>query len=329
VDDERKGRSGMSDTAGLYIPIHFGTSCYEVEVKKAMRLRYKNRMDERWGEWNGKPCVAILGCGPSAAFAYRACRDVLGGPSEATVHVYGIHKDYPKGAFWLHWLPESVLSSPLVLPGRITVQSIGTREEYVYKQWGRTDIPSSFPYGSHVEHGYAPAIGLAALWNPTVSPQPGDLPTVFNEKLDEARIIEIAEEYDIVIQTFPKMAEKYPAVKFPIAWKVMPNIHFTRDLNRVLYDGTSSHVVRSSWLWGVESHELVSGTPTDFWEQNGFEIQWRWDIPPDVEAVLAEPPKPNILYLGRYAEWRRKALSHEAYGATQLILKTWEEASHE
>jgi hypothetical protein len=254
------------------------------------------------------PSVAILGMGPSAAYAFRACQD-----SGIRAHVFGLPSTAPRGAFWLYQMPGNYK----VDPDPIMITSTGSAEQYVYKQWGRRDIASSFPAKQIYKYGYNPATGLVYLWegldNKDVQVGPLDIP----------RILDIAAGYDVVLQTFatpgPVLAGPRGPVRFPIAWKHNPN----SGANTVLYNGQMDAIVRSSWLWNIESHELTANTSVGPWEENGFAIDWRTDLHPDTRVGAYPPPAGNVKYLGRYATAQRKALSYEAYGATLDHIHSW------
>ena len=285
--------------------------------------RLTRQLQDRLAVRDKEPRIAILGLGPSAAYSYRACIDLHLSPK-----VFGTASDTPRGAFWLHWMPQSLAPSssgghapygtdPIFMLG------IGTPEEYVFKQWGSPSLPSSFPKVAREEMGYEPSKGLQALWGKE------PVPTVYG-KLDEKAIVNIAAEHDIVIQTFPRFRvqeDEPPPVEFPIAYRILER---SFGINQVLYLGIKGPVVRTSILWGVESHELIAGTSVKPWKEAGYQIVYRKDIHPDTKTVTLEPPAPNVKYVGRYAEWRRKVLSYEAYGATlRLVGEYLNEANDE
>lgn len=262
-----------------------------------------------------QPTVALLGLGPSAAYAYRACIDI-----GITPEVYGMPSPAAVGAFWLHWLPSTVAVVEANGARRgeqnIEMLGIGSSKEYVRKQWGRANIPSSFPECPRLERGFEPLAGLRSLWGQ----EPESFATL--AKLDEATIRGIAGEHDLVIQTFPKWSipgeETFRTIEFPIAHRTQFR---PGSSNVCLYNGSKGPIVRSSYLWSQESHELVIGAETKSWVDAGYTISLRKDISPFTKVVLIEPSAKNIKYLGRYAEQRRKALSFEAYGATMRLIE--------
>lgn len=280
------------------------------------------RLKDRLARGEGTK-VAILGMGPSAAFAYRACRFLGLKP-----HVYGIEGPPTRGAFWVYWMPPHLDTEAASANGRTTgrlapspivVRSKGTAKEYVYKQWGRADIPSSFPEQERQVNGYDPTRALELLWQGLT---PRDK---VHGPLDDETIREIAGRYDLVLQTFPRTVpdpKALPPVRIPIVWRrhagALPPMP-----NTVIYNGTPGNIVRSSWLWGVEAHELLSTTDPgylDSWLDTGFGVDWRKDLHPDTKQGILAPLAPNVKYLGRYATASRKMLSHEAYGMTMRYL---------
>lgn len=272
------------------------------------------------------PKVAILGRGASAAYAYRAC--VYAGVTPA---VYGPETRQQKGAFWMHWMPPHLDESKpagatregAMHSDQIKVTGRGTAEEYVYKQWGRKNIPSSFREGDINTQGYDPARALELLWQDFA----GAVDTV---QLTDEAIVKLARQYDLVLMTFPRTVPLGAAptpVKIPIIWKkyaYKPDP--TRINNMVVYNGVPGNIVRSSWLWGVESHECLAKTDPGYfdpWLDEGYGVEWRTDLHPDTKQGFAAPLAENVTYLGRYANWSRKMLSYEAYGSTMQILREW------
>lgn len=262
------------------------------------------------------PRVAILGMGPSAAYAYRACKTV-----GVTPVVYGQPSPQPKGAFWLHWMPPQVdmADDPIKVTPR------GTNDEYTFKQWGKRGLNSSFPLHETIVSGYEPASGLAKLWEGV------EAETTYQGKLTDEAIVLIARQFDVVLQTFPRkvvLGDDTTQIRIPIIWKkykwARPKT--TLVANHVVYNGVPGNIVRSSWLWGIESHECLASTDPGYfnsWLDEGYGVEWRVDLHPDVKEGFARPIAENVHFLGRYARQARKELSYEAYGRTLEVLKEW------
>jgi hypothetical protein len=242
--------------------------------------------------------------------------------------VYGPIGKAPKGAFWLHEYPATLQSRLKLEP--ITIIGAGTPEEYVRKQWGRTDIPSSFPRqkngndgAGRLEFGYDPHKGLQLLWGETP-------PNLHHDMiLAPPEISRLANNYDLVFQTFaPPVLQPgrggVELVRIPICWRRLNTAG-----NVVVYNGGPGLIVRSSFLFGYEAHELVADTPVEEWRKAGYEVEYRTDIVPTTAGAGAEPIRmpvaltDNIVLLGRYATGGRKVLSHEAYDETAKVLKAW------
>lgn len=278
------------------------------------------------------PTVAVLGRGASAAYAYRACRY-----SGLEADVYGPETPVQKGAFWMHWMPphldyatgtgattEKRHPGGTARPEQIKVIGEGSEDEYVYKQWGRRGIPSSFRAGDHNTNGYDPRKCLDLLW------QGLDPAKVFPAKLDDAAIAKLARRYDVVLQTFPRLVnlgEQPTPVRIPIVWKRHKYVEQPGIINhRVVYNGVPGNIVRSSWLWGYESHELLATADPGYfdpWLNDGYGVEWRVDLHPDTKQGFSKPIAENVHFLGRYAAWSRKTLSYEAYGRTMEVLNEW------
>lgn len=251
--------------------------------------------------------VAILGTGPSAAYAYRACLD-----SGVFPGVYGPRSARPHGAFWLHALPASCANYVPVLT--IRLMATGTPEGYAQKIWRSGDVQTSFPREGRTEHGYPPDEGLNALW--------GGGPATDDRKLTDEDIATLCRQNDLVIKTFPpplppRLRGAYSVCR--LAWRTkLVKIRYSS----VVYNGRpEDRHVRYARIWGEESFEYPAGVaslpPGEGWRE-----QLWMDIPPqehpwfykELEEWTEQQPKhPNLLVTGRYATYQRKMLSHETY----------------
>lgn len=262
--------------------------------------------------------VAILGAGPSAAYAYRACKNKrIAKEVEVDVLSNVPGGKYPPGAFYLRWLPTPLCF--ICEEHNIYTDSIGNAEMYVKKQWG--DIPvdghsSSFPTEPTIVTGYNPEEALQSLW--------GNTTYVLVGKISATMISEqIAPEYDVIIQTFPTEESieensdrmvKYPLLTF----KKVQHGH-----NFITYNGEDNFVVRFSSLFESVHIEYA---PKHIMNMdvvgNLGEVVYMKDMHPSIEKWDKERVADKKVHLlGRYAEWDRHKLSHDAYDDTLAILE--------
>lgn len=263
--------------------------------------------------------VAILGTGPSAAYAYRACRDMGLEPA-----VYGKLSDRPHGAFWLHWLPPQLQWR--VPYFQVEYRAEGTADGYVLKIWGRPDISSSFPRERRIEKGWLPDPGLAALWEGA---------GVTEVLLNEEDIQRLCGVYDLVIRTFPPRLPELLREQLHFCTLFYRRVTAGRYANiqrveRLTYNGLPGVPwVRSARLAGELSYEFPGVVEQSQVAEHLGPGNWQravWpDLPPQEhtefwlqlhrwEKEIWQPSQPsNLLTVGRYATWQRKGLSHQAY----------------
>lgn len=262
--------------------------------------------------------VAVLGLGPAGAYAARAAVD-----AGALVDVYapaGKNNGAP-GAFWLYSLPTSV---PLITSATpIHIFSDGSEKIYREKQWGALAYKvngSSFPRTEKVMRGYEPTKVLPALLPREAVVHP------LNAPLQDSEVIELCKAYDHVFQTFPSqysLKQQPPTVSYLIG---RSPIAAPREENYVLYCGTKDTVVvRISQLWGnrylefpkeLRLETLLANYPM-YAEHTFTEVK---DLHPD--TLTWTSPLRNLHYIGRWATWDKRWLSHMAYEYVQQILST-------
>lgn len=257
--------------------------------------------------------VAILGTGPSAAYVGMACDtcnveyEVISNKSPTTF--------FP-GAFWAR-------SNPLdyAIPAfEVYISSVGSAIEYLKKQWGMVEedwlLETSFPKGSRKEIVFDPIDLFGVYWK-------GKDVYLTSNLTDEA-IAELANEYDIVFMTFATEKSKkewsHLLCKFPIV-----SYPSRSRLSYCIYDGEKGEaIVRMSDLFGYVHNEYISGYIPKM-ELVGKEgrISWASDLIPGLMQMWdpKDVPADNVVLVGRWAQWSRKILSHDAYGQTIRALE--------
>jgi hypothetical protein len=251
-----------------------------------------------------KAKIAILGGGPVAAYVYRACLDSGFNPTILSKEITSA----PAGAFWLRWLPDPL--EELAVKSSIQVTPIGSKEIYQIKQWGENGrfLPCSFPDEAYKSEGYDPRIAIPLLWGNVASATP----FVYE---NDAQIMSLATEYDLVLQTFPsneslELNRQY-VVKVPTK-----TCSHSYDRNFVFYNGDPGAIVRVSILFGCIHYEYSTKVPATEIDPTGHFM----DMHPNVRE-WSYRPRNNVHYIGRFAQWKRHMLAHEAYTSTKEILK--------
>lgn len=263
--------------------------------------------------------VAVIGLGPTGAFAARAASD-LG--CEVDIYVAGSGgSSTPPGAFWLHWIPDGVVSQGFIYED-IWVEGKGTPKAYIERQWGKqlaAGVTSSFPVRPVWERGYNPQTVLEKL-----------IPRACEEirvpyPLSGADIRDLSVKYDLVFQTFPtkESFEHQPAL--------LPFVAAARfgsedpSTNWVVYNGTPNGlVVREAVLFGNHFLEFPKGLAiseiTAEQDMEGWQTLVLKDLHPHTKP-WSQDPASKVKLVGRLAMWDRKFLSHDAYAYVQKQVK--------
>jgi hypothetical protein len=257
--------------------------------------------------------VAILGAGPSAAFALLACLDNHISP---TVYAPNGIVD-PPGAFYLHWLPES-LSWRDSYKTTIWWLGMGSPSRYAEKQWDEPLLPTSFPTEDRWTKGYR-SEALRRIW--------GGWPIRETEVLSDRDIQNLAPKYDLVIQTFPSEEglRRRPRrkVTFPIWSKPLD----LGDFILLLYNGGPGAWVRLSiggGKWSVEyPHDYTMDL--ELAGNGSWTMETGLDLRPFTRPYTTGPA-PNVLMAGRFARWDRTYLSHQTYELTVNKIKQLEKS---
>ncbi len=259
-----------------------------------------------------KPKVAICGSAPSAAFAVMACKEMGIFPEVFST-------DQPRisqaGAFFLHWVPDYLRLLFPEAQTEVTWQGIGTARNYVIKQWGR-DFGSSFPEESRTEVMFDSCC-LKEVWSHQV--------VNLVPRLLDTDLFRLAGEYDWVFHTFSSQAASLTRdlTMFP----VLTYRSKEPERNYILYNGDlRDRWVRMTRCWERISIEFPRNQAEIIRAQDpvyaAMELNWLRDIHPEVPAVSGnEWLSPYIVPIGRFAEWNRKRLSHEAHQVVQALLQ--------
>ena len=262
--------------------------------------------------------VAVLGLGMAGAYAAKAASD-----NGCFVQVYQHGKtQFPLGAFWQHWVPPDI--AKVVPATSIKMIPEGTASNYMSLQWGRVPnnhIKSSFPAKTKVVAGYNPEKVLAAMI-------PENVMTLENP-ISTEEVFLLCEQYDFVFQTFPaeySYSAQKPLIPF---WTAALYNSCDPEINEVWYNGTGEgHIVRSAKLWGnqyfefpkyLSYEEIRKVTPAGVLEKMVF--QELKDMSPFTVGFQPSVYSPsNLHFVGRWAEWNNKRLTHQVYAVTEEIL---------
>lgn len=298
--------------------------------------------------------VAIIGAGPSAAFATAALKD----KGVGTIDIYTLEEGVaPAGSFYVHMLPDSYSMDEY--PGtRLITWGIGSGTQYIWNQYGNleTTTESSFPN----------VMRASGCWD-YAQLQPALLSGASNittgwRLTDDGQLLELASEYDIVMHSVPTMesaAKTRAPVAFPVfTFKVQScnNGKWNRFLellkiqrkeitnwavyaqgnqvpgqitqpNFVLYNGTQLYKwVRLSYLWQNVHVEMPVGYQNRRSEwlaqvvaETGCRITMQRSLHPETER-WSKRLADNIHPIGRMARWDKRILSHNTYSHASGIL---------
>lgn len=240
--------------------------------------------------------VAILGSGPSAAFAVAACKELEIYP---IVYSYKPWNTDLKGATWVSGIPDSYLRDPDMIRKYRVVHMMplySNADIYNKAMWGDAITETSYPLKPEVKSAYHPSVLLTMIGSASV----GHIYCKFKD--DDIK--RLSDEYDLVIQTFSTEEEisKQP--------KLLPIYIYEEDVpdrgvNLAIYAGEPW--LRMSILWNKIFWEYAH--PIEGYRQYPTIAR---KIPPDCPTIL-EGVAPNVLRVGRYATWERKAFSYHSY----------------
>lgn len=272
--------------------------------------------------------VALIGTGPSAAFAAQACRDTPG----VELVVFSTHPPLEGdgiGTFYIHAIPGSLMDKGLETH-EVYLEGRGDRREYQALQWPDMEIywgvPSSFEEDITVVDVYRPSEVLEAIWEHM------DV-NILQYPFSHADLRDLGKAFDIVLHTFPTEIDKEllgDTVSIPImeadpTWwwsRLNPDVYIDNreDLNIVIYNGTGKQDwVRACQLWGKTWIEFSYTYQIPEAARSRFHLSR--DFPPNVvPRDFRHRVGANIFPIGRFATYDRKELSHHAYIKTKRLL---------
>lgn len=270
--------------------------------------------------------VLILGGGPGALFAFHGA--MAAGYRWEDVQIWAKELTYPRGAFWLHEVPEALKGE--FQPEPMGTYLIGTAEGYSRKQWGEVFPTSVEEYADKVFQVYNPAKVLPRMWE-LANKQLVDI------KWTMERVVLLARSCENVIVTFPIVPEAVAAMtgagsRIPVY--SAPTLD-ENGINSCTYVGSPTiAAVRITRAFGYLSIEYPLGYAGDAealckTENSTYGLQGQVGFVPELHPMTRSifqrvwGPKGNILITGRWATLDRKALSHQSYHDTYSFL-TWD-----
>ena len=274
--------------------------------------------------------VAIVGSGPSAAYANAAVREL-----DLVADIYG-RQPLPNerfGAFWLRFMPTGFTA---VKPVPIRISYVGTKEQYLRKQWGGYDETWSSSFQgetspdavTYKEEYYYPE---KDVWSWLCDGGQWSGPNSVPKDLNELR--GLLKDYDVIYCALKNLPEwHFGSVWYEGHVRREGNAILVRDLctpdlllelpAQCVYNGLSSAVARCTLLDGQISLEIPSYQDESRWRRLVEPFRWAAtvdDIPPWVKPPTYQVD-PNIVPIGRWATLDRSALSESAYHAVKLDL---------
>ena len=270
---------------------------------------------------------AILGGGPSAAFAFQALLDA--GFYGEDIVVYGRPTLPPPGAFWFHWIPDSIN----VLSEKMLIMGIGKAEIYSKKMWEEI-VPTSFPVNSRYEVVFSPEEAMRKMF---IGAEFIDQGIMTDDTIGEI----MRHGHREVFCTFPPQVirnlEFYKAFsRSNPTWVAKLPLDGEERLPVCAYDGSTTFPwVRTTVYQGVVSVEfprlVIEEDLRNLKEirQVDGAIHNVPDIHPNCpeiaptmfRRIAGEEFGAHFHLLGRFSTYERKALSHDAYNYVTQILK--------
>lgn len=253
---------------------------------------------------SSKPTVAILGTGPAAAFCHRACMD-----NGIAPEVYGErdHLEDPHGYFWLHGLPASSGAMASYALDTIYVIPVGELREYYGMQlWSDPTADTSVPDRAKVVNGYNWYDVKDWLWE-------GHRDIREVRFYDMAHIREETKGFDLVFVTFspPELARRQPPARK--IWVTEEPCDRKARTNWCLYNCTG-------WGTWLRTWQLFGARGTEWAEDPGGRAIVQRKLDPRCATVQEQG---KYVFVGRFAQWERKFLCHQAYDRAVSFLQQY------
>jgi hypothetical protein len=263
--------------------------------------------------------VAIFGFGATGAFIQKACNDRKIYPTVFTDKINFIQP----GAFFIHEIPGPMMDEAYRYRISIRVFSIGLKSVYNRRQGFLESYDSSFQQGMDLDK----AVYVGDILQEIAY---GAGRTHITCKLTDESCIRLSHSFDISFLTFPLQVDthKFGDKKFWVP-VVVGKSDERNCTNYILYNGTSEFpFVRQTKIF----NNIYEEYPRDFTAseiqdlaKNTYgdtgDILHIPDLDPDVLPVETVVYKGKNLHLiGRWAEWNRHMLAHEAYDKTAILV---------
>lgn len=249
--------------------------------------------------------VAVLGCGPAGLLAAHAAE--LGGHE---VHIYSKRvKSELGGAQYLH---ERIPGLELPNPITIMHQMIGDAEVYRSKVGYPSDIPVSF--SDALTAGPVQAWNLRHVYNQLWERFEKNVNVV--SEINNSWMYSLTDnrKYDAILSSIPLTAichSSHHSFQYQQVMIVPQCVSDLPDNTIVYHGGEEQQWYRQSKLFGVGgteygSHAMMPALPT---------IKISKPVRNDCSCF------PEVIRIGRYGEWRKGVLTHDAFFTAQFRLE--------
>lgn len=263
--------------------------------------------------------VAVLGSGPSGLMAAHVCAEA---GHEVTIFSKTREPSPLNGAQYLHVpIPGLTNDQP---DGLVRFHKVGTAEGYAKKVYGDPFAPTSwalFPEGDRPMWSTANVYEkLHRDWYEKINTV-----TIDDKWLDYLE--ERRDMFAFVISAIPcPVICKNPEHQFPYATVTFES-HDYRDANMgehyIYYSGSETDLwYRSSHVGGLGWYEYGDGQAPGSFKDGTERVFWRGRKPLDTDCNC----RPRILRVGRFGEWKKGILLHNAFFKTLDGLEVTERA---
>lgn len=248
--------------------------------------------------------IAVLGAGPAGLMTAHAAMQY------GDVHIFSEKKKSTiGGAQYLHKpLPGITGDEP---DGHVVYAKVGTAQGYASKVYGRPDAPTSWD----LFEGTAPAWRLRDVYSHLVLKYWGLVQDAYIQPDD---VHDLCHAYDMVFSTIPakllcQQGHAFAGQRVALFPRADVQVE-----NLIVYSGRDSEAwYRTSQIFGHAWTEYRYGMEPSSVRRHQLTVN---GVKPLHTDCTCHAHHPNYVRLGRFGQWRKAVLTHDAYAGAVAAL---------